>query len=291
MRAALLALLLQGCALAPLGEDLGAFYSNPAVLTAELVADAPIQVALLDSPGFMGSHGAQGLWQPVSFVREVRGGLYMLGAYDPAKVPVLFVHGAGGTPQDWRDFIASLDQDRYQAWVYYYPTGLPIETSAVWLDKFVAALHSEYRFRRLVVAGHSMGGLVARRFLALSAGAGRDYQAMLVTLATPWGGVPLASLGVRVLSRSLPSWADLSPDSVFLRRLHADPLPATVKHHLFFAYRHDGDAWDSDGVITVGSQLENQAGAQLHSFKTDHSAILEDPSVLARFATLLAGFD
>ena len=291
MRAALLALLLQGCALAQLGEDLSAFYANPALVTAELVSDTPIQVALLDSPGFTENHGSQGLWQPVSFVSEVRGGVYMLGTYDPAKVPVLFVHGAGGTPLDWRSFIASLDRDKYQAWVYYYPTGLPIETSALRLERFVSALHAEYRFPRLVVAAHSMGGLVARRFIALNAGAGRDYHAMLVTLATPWGGVPFASLGVRLVPYSIPSWTDLSPDSVFLRRLHAQPLPAGVKHHLFFGYRQDGDAFDSDGVITVGSQLEVQGGAQLHGFKTDHSAILEDPSVLARFAALLASFD
>jgi hypothetical protein len=80
---------------------------------------------------------------------------------------------------------------------------------------------------------------------------------------------------------------------VFLRRLHADPLPAGVTHHLFYGYRADADPYDSDGVITVGSQLEGseKTGSQLHAFKTDHSAILDDAAVLGRFAELLAGFN
>jgi hypothetical protein len=139
-----------------------------------------------------------------------------------------------------------------------------------------------------------MGGLVARRFIAMNAhGAGGDYQTLLVTLATPWGGVPFAKLGVRLVSYSIPRWRDLSPDSVSLRRLQAEPLPAGVKHHLFFGYRADGDQWDSDGVITVGSQLagSEEAHSQLHGFKTDHSAILEDAAVFGRFAGILGGFN
>ena len=295
MRAAPIALLLaflQGCAFTLLQDDLSEFYSDPALATSEMVAEAPMQVALLEAPGFTEEYGRKGLWQPLSFVREIHGGLYLLEPYDPERVPVLFIHGAGGTPQDWRNFIQQLDRTRYQAWVYYYPTGLPIESSAKWLDKFVGSLHDRYGFQRLAVAAHSMGGLVARRFLALNAPE-RNYEAMLITLATPWGGVPFAKLGVRVVPYSVPSWRDLSPDSVFLRRLHAEPLPAGVTHHLFYGYRADAGQYDSDGVITVGSQLEGseQTGSQLHPFKTDHSAILDDAAVLGRFAELLAGFN
>ena len=295
MRIALLAsllALLQGCAVTLLRDDLSEFYSDPALAAAEMAAEAPMQVSLLEAPGFTEEYGRKGLWQPLAFVREIHGGLYLLEPYDPARVPVLFIHGAGGTPQDWRNFIRDLDRTRYQAWVYYYPTGLPMEASARWLDKFVGKLHDQYGFQRLVVAAHSMGGLVAHRFLALNA-AERRYDAMLITLATPFGGVPFAKLGVRVVPYSVPSWRDLSPDSVFLRRVHAEPLPAGVQHHLFYGYRADGDQYDSDGVITVGSQLEGHdtTRSQVHAFKTDHSAILDDAAVLARFAGLLADFN
>lgn len=296
-RAVLIAavLLLQGCgAFSQLREELDELYSNPAMLArgVAVVEDAP--VTPLDAPAFTGSYGRKGLWQPVSFIKEKRDGVYLLAPYDRAKVPVLFIHGAGGTPQDWRYFIERLDRTKYQAWVYYYPTGMPIELSALRLNRSVAALHAKYGFKQLVVTGHSMGGLVARRFIALSAGEGQDYARLLVTFATPWGGVPFARIGIALAPQAIPSWKDLVPESDLLRSLQVAALPPAVKHHLFYGYRDRGDAFDSDGVITVASQLEEhvQAGAaRTHGFKTDHSAILGDGAVFRRFASVLASLD
>ena len=284
-------ILLEGCAFAQLREDLSEFYSNPTGVADQGAAGNTAQLANLDAPGFTVDHGRKGLWQPLSFVKEKRGGVYLLEHYDPARVPVLFIHGAGGTPQDWRYFIGKLDRTKYQAWVYYYPTGLPIDLSASWLNNFVTELHAKYGFRQLVVAGHSMGGLVARRFIALNS---QDYVKGLVTFATPWGGVPVARLGASLGAYAIPSWRDLVPDSVLLRTVQAESLPPAVKHHLFFGYREGGDGFDSDGVISVASQREahiERAAAQVHGFRTDHSGILDDAAVFSRFAGLLAGFN
>ena len=293
MRAfAILALLvLQGCAFTQLREDLSEFYANPAGIAAQVKAAGALQVSGLDAPGLAGIYGRKGLWQPLSFVKEKRGGVYLLEAYDPQKVPVLFIHGAGGTPQDWRYFISRLDRSRYQVWVYYYPTGLPIELSAGWLNNFVADLHRQFGFQRLAVAAHSMGGLVARRFLTLNAGEERrEYSALLVTFSTPFGGVPVARLGLSLGAYAVPSWHDLAPDSVFLRSLRKQTLPAAVRHHAFIGYREDGGDFDSDGVISVASQRAAGA-AGVHGFRTDHSDILDDAAVFRSFAALLARFD
>jgi pimeloyl-ACP methyl ester carboxylesterase len=294
MRAAVIVviLLLQGCgAFSQLREDMSEFYADPAALAGELFAKGTAQIAALDAPGFTMDYGRMGLWQPVSFVKEKRGGVYFLEPYDPGKIPVLFVHGAGGTPLDWRYFIDRLDRTRYQAWAYYYPTGLPIDVSATWLNNIVTSLHARYGFQQLFVAGHSMGGLVARRFIALNA---REYVKLLVTFATPWDGVPFARLGASLGVYAIPSWRDLVPGSVFLRTVQAEALPSSVKHHIFFGYREDGDPFDSDGVITVSSQREPRieaAAAQVHGFKTDHSGILDDAKVFSRFNGVLAGFN
>ena len=281
--------LLQGCALAQLREDLSEFYANPEAIASRVVAE--MRMGDLDSPSFLESNGRRGLWKPVSFVREKRGGLYLLEPYDAKRIPVLFIHGAGGTPQDWRYFIGQLVRTRYQAWVYYYPSGLPIDMSASWLDNFVTELHRQYGFPRLAIAAHSMGGLVARRFLAMNAdGAGRRYETLLATFSTPFGGVPAARLGLRLGDYAVPSWRDLAPESAFLRTLKAQPLPASVRHHLFFGYREDGDGHDSDGVISVASQLAAKA-ARSYGFRTDHADILEDQAVFRRFAAVLASFD
>ena len=150
-RAALIAvlLLLHGCAFTQLREDLSEFYANPAGVAAQVIATGPLQVNGLDAPGLADAFGRKGLWQPLSFVKEKRGGVYLLEAYDPKKMPVLFIHGAGGTPQDWRYFISQLDRKNYQPWVYYYPTGLPIDLSAAWLNNFITQLHNQYGFAQL----------------------------------------------------------------------------------------------------------------------------------------------
>src|SRR5262245_38386871 len=110
MRAFLIAavLALQGCALAQLREDLSEFYADPDRLAGQVIAEGAVQVRTLDQ--LAEAHGRKGLWRPISFVKERRGGVYMLEPYDPAKIPVLFVHGAGGSPQDWRYFIERLDR-------------------------------------------------------------------------------------------------------------------------------------------------------------------------------------
>lgn len=82
----------------------------------------------------------------------------------------------------------------------------------------------------------------------------------MAIFATPWGGVPFARLGVALARNAVPSWHDLVPESEFLRVLQAEALPTTVKHHLFFGYRESGDAFDSDDVISVSSQLEPRIG-------------------------------
>jgi hypothetical protein len=136
-----------------------------------------------------------------------------------------------------------------------------------------------------------MGGLVARRFIALNAdGPGRDYRTLLVTFSTPFGGVPAARLGLSLGSYAVPSWRDLTPESVFLRSLQAQSLPASVRHYLFFGYREDGGDFDSDGVISVASQRAISA-MRMQGFRTDHSDILDSAPVFKNFSALLAGFD
>lgn len=100
-------------------------------------------------------------------------GLYMLHAYDPAKIPVLLVHGLKSSPDIYRRMINRLEaeawfRENYQVWIYSYATGTPWVVSAAHFRERVAeaAAFAESRggaatLRRMVVVGHSMGGLVS----------------------------------------------------------------------------------------------------------------------------------
>jgi pimeloyl-ACP methyl ester carboxylesterase len=100
-------------------------------------------------------------------------GIHMLGAYDPARIPVLMIHGLRSSPHIWRSLTELLFRDpdlarSYQVWHYFYPTDAPYLYAALELrrrlDAFYASFASEpgREPRKLVLIGHSMGGILAR---------------------------------------------------------------------------------------------------------------------------------
>lgn len=96
---------------------------------------------------------------------------------------------------DKRAFFERLDRTRYQAWFFQYPSGASLESMSHLLYWKLSNLQLRYRFERLHVVAHSMGGLVVRRFL-LDHGEQFPHIGELISLSTPWGGESSATLGV-----------------------------------------------------------------------------------------------
>ena len=104
----------------------------------------------------------------------VEAALYMLRPYEPGKIPVIFVHGLFSSPRAWVQTINELQNtpgiaSRYQFWMFIYPTGMPIPGSASRLRQGLAKArdtldpgHGDPALDRMVVVGHSMGGLLAK---------------------------------------------------------------------------------------------------------------------------------
>jgi hypothetical protein len=70
------------------------------------------QVADWGDPAFDYEHGSTGFWKPMTFLRQHGVGIYFMQPCDRKKIPVLFVHGAVGTPRGWKTLADSLDQKR-----------------------------------------------------------------------------------------------------------------------------------------------------------------------------------
>ena len=91
-----------------------------------------------------------------------------LQAYDPNKIPVIFVHGLQDTPASWSPMLNLFRGDdqirrRYQFWVYSYPSGYPYPYSAAIFRSELDGIERAFpNHRRIVLIGHSMGGLVCR---------------------------------------------------------------------------------------------------------------------------------
>ena len=78
------------------------------------------------------------------------------------------IHGLQDTPATWAPLINELRSDsqidqRYQFWVYNYPSGYPFPYSAELLRKELDRVDKTYPdHNKIILIGHSMGGLVSR---------------------------------------------------------------------------------------------------------------------------------
>jgi pimeloyl-ACP methyl ester carboxylesterase len=260
------------------------------------------EVVSLDDPRFDPQNGKLGLWRPLDFVVDVGPGIYFVDEHAPDRVPILFVHGIDGTPRQFETLIERLDRERFEPWLYYYPSGGHLDRVSDHLNEMVVALAVRHRVERLCVVAHSMGGLVARSFI-LKHAAGNDRPAVLlfVSISTPWEGHAAAQEGVEHAPAVVYSWRDVAPGSAFLDALFfEDPgvrstrrrLPGSVPHHLLFGYRRNG-SWpgpSGDGVVTESSQLRAEAqeeAAGLRGFDEDHTSILQSQGVSAYLGAVL----
>ncbi|MFP4475243.1 MAG: esterase/lipase family protein [Desulfatibacillaceae bacterium] len=274
--------------------DMRPFVVDPEVSTGlkpkkpSIVAGAP---ADLDDPWFSADFGRKGYWDPFAFYSAVGGNIHFLEPYDPDRIPVLFVHGAAGSPQDFRYFMENLDRRRYQAWFYYYPSGSSIKPMANLLGKKIMDIHARYNLSRLYVTAHSMGGLVARSFITGQPGA-PPFIRLFVTLSTPWGGEPLAESAVERSPFVIPCWKDVRPGSEFLETLYMRLLPDHVAHYLFFGFRGETSPLRpaNDGAVTLESQLDaraQEAAVRTFGYNEDHESILGNPQVFAEYSEVL----
>ncbi len=243
-------------------------------------------VTSLNSPLFSREQSEKGLWTPFAFVEDGGAGIHFLEEFDPDRIPVLFVHGINGTPRDFTTIIDALDEDRYQAWVMSYPSGLRLSWVARGMYQFVDYLNRVHDFDELHVVAHSMGGLVSRGGLNLcTQNRNCSYLASYTSISTPWNGVASAKNGVKWAPTVVPVWHDLDPDSEYVTTLFDTELPDELPYHLLFGYRTDGilGSESSDGVILLNSQLRYDAQLNAETvlgFDEGHVSILENGAVI-----------
>jgi len=100
--------------------------------------------------------------------------------YERGKVPVVLIHGLWGRPQLWDRMVESLEADpalrrRYQFWTFRYASGDSIPFSAHLLRQSLRRARrcfdpagTDAAFDRMVVVGHSLGGILAKMLVQRS---------------------------------------------------------------------------------------------------------------------------
>lgn len=161
--------------------------------TVPLEADTSLALAQFYSQGAE-IHGM------INMLRLLRGstveahrGLFLLEPYNPKKIPVLLTHGLMDSPLTWVPMLNALLSDpalteRYQFWLFFYPTMNPILQSASELRNSLLALHADQKkkgtaWNDMVLVGHSMGGLLSRLMITPSGDAFQKIELTCLKLA------------------------------------------------------------------------------------------------------------
>lgn len=108
--------------------------------------------------------------------------LYMLQPFDPNRRVVLMLHGLASSPEAWVNTANDVLGDdelraRYQVWLMYYPTNLPLPYNHQAIRQTVLKALRDMdpsgaakASHGMVVVGHSMGGLLTRLMISSSNG-------------------------------------------------------------------------------------------------------------------------
>lgn len=245
---------------------------------------------------------------------------------------VVLLHGLCMNDLQWarggHDHGAALERDLgYTALYLHYNSGLHVSTNGRAFARLMERLVDQWPqpLERLVLLGHSMGGLVARSALHAGREAGMRWPQRvddLVCLGTPHHGAPLerAGHGVDLVLGATPYAAplarlgqvrsagitdlrhgnlldqDWNGHDRFARagdRRRAVPLPAGVHCYAVAAptgARH-GDAKDrlfGDGLVPLASALAFSPERQWIGYRMDHLDLLGRREVYAQLRRWLA---
>jgi pimeloyl-ACP methyl ester carboxylesterase len=189
-------------------------------------------------------------------------GLTQLQPFDPARTPVIFVHGLQETPASWTPMIDSLRNDpwireHYQFWVYSYPSGYPYPYSASLFRQDLDGIDRAFpNHKRVVLIGHSMGGMICRLMIT-DAGEKiwRDF------FATSPAKTPLSSDTRKLLEESLVF--NHQPD---------------VQRVIFISTPHRGSKLASGWIGRIGAALVRTPRLFTSVYTSTKPLLVSDPA-------------
>jgi hypothetical protein len=270
-------------------DELRAVVRRDLALTPELARPHLGTLVTWSDPRFAPQAGPAGMWTPLETYKKYGAGMFFFEPYDPARIPVVFVHGISGTASDFKTIIDNLDRTRFQPWVFQYPSGFRLDLISNYLLRTLDELQAIHKFDRYAIIAHSMGGLVSRATVnKIVERGGTPPIVLYVTISTPWEGHEAASAGAQYSPVVLPVWLDMVPGSPYLSNLFQTQLPATLPYYLLYGYKGGSG---TDGVVSLRSVLKLEAQDQsvrTIGFAEDHRGILQSRQVIDRLNTLLA---
>ena len=225
-----------------------------------LAADFRAPTALLIARERPERLGLSGVMNPGAYAETTM--LCRLEQFDPARTPVIFVHGLQETGASWAPLIDSLRDDawireHYQFWFFSYPSGYPYPYAAALFRQDLDGIKRAFpNHKRIVLIGHSMGGLLCRLMIT-DAGdkIWRDF------FATPPAKTPLASNTRKLLEDAL----------IFNHR-------QDVQRVIFISTPHRGSELASNWIGRVGAALVRTPALFTSTYAAAKPLLIADPA-------------
>lgn len=198
---------------------------------------------------------------------------------DPEGRMVVLVHGLDCNRTNWYPMADLLIGEGYQIAYFTYPSDGPLEESAAMLSREMTDLRGRYPSLSIDMIAHSMGGLVARRYVE-----GDDYAGgvnHLILLGTPNLGSNWAAYRIALefeehwqLYRHEKGWSptwmitdglgeagrDLKPTSRFLKELNARPRRAGVAYTIVAGAQHPVYTMTGNTLDACANLIPKRAG-------------------------------
>jgi pimeloyl-ACP methyl ester carboxylesterase len=188
--------------------------------------------------------------------------LTRLQQFDPARTPVIFVHGLQETGASWAPMIDSLRHDpwireHYQFWFFSYPSGYPYPYSAALFRHDLDAIKRAFPdHKRVVLVGHSMGGMICRLMITDS-----GHKIWRDFFATPPNKTPLANDTRKIA------------EDVFIFHHRPD-----VQRAIFISTPHRGSKFASGWVGRIGAALVHAPRNFASVYASTKPLLIADPA-------------
>ena len=184
---------------------------------------------------------------------RIKDNVILMAPYRPGRIPLVLVHGTASSPARWAQMLNEILNDRqlwnrYQVWLFTYNTGNPILYSG---GLFTQGLRNvvqqldpagkDSALRKMVVIGHSQGGLLAK-LTAIDSG-NRFWDSIF--------NVPIDQLKVSPATREL-----------LRRSFFYKPLPF-VHRVVFISTPHRGSHFTGGYISALLRRLISLPGAVL----------------------------
>src|SRR6266568_3003798 len=188
--------------------------------------------------------------------------LTRLQQFDPARTPVIFVHGLQETGASWAPMIDSLRDDpairkHYQFWYFSYPSGYPYPYAATLFRQDLDGIERAFpNHKRIVLIGHSMGGMICR--LMITDAGNKIWHDFF---ATPPARTPLTSETRKLLEEALVF--DHRPD---------------VQRVIFISTPHRGSELASNWIERIGAAFVRTPRLFTSIYASTKPLLIADPA-------------